>query len=276
MNLSDYSLLQISGIDAAEFLQGQLTCDVRKITTELSSLGAHCNAKGRILSFFRLFYRNDDYYLLLPETIIQDALTALKKYALFSKVNLNIIQANYFGTQTITKELPLSLQENAVFSDESITYIRIPSKLPRYCIIDFSQTLNIKSMSAMQWHQIDIATGIPRLYPNTIGEFLPHYLNLPALGAVSFQKGCYTGQEIIARMQHRGKLKQHMVIRRLHTKETLLPATKCLNIEKKNIGQIVDIVPDNAQQLCLLLLQDHAVNDQYIIIQDKKIDMTLL
>lgn len=274
MNLSDYSLLQISGTDAAKFLQGQLTCDIEQINPELSSLGAHCNAKGRIMSFFRLFLRNDSYYLLMPTEVIADALIALKKYALFSKVKLDIIQANCFAVQTITKDLLLPTVDNTVINDDSITYIRIRGKTPRYFIIDFAKTMKLKSMDTTQWHQLDIIAGIPRLYPNTIGAFLPHYLNLPALGAVSFQKGCYTGQEIIARMQHRGKLKQHMVIRYLQTTKSLVPGTKCLDINQKNIGQIIDTVANDAQQLCLLLLQDQAYNESEIIVDEEKIKMT--
>ena len=165
--LNDYSLLHIYGKDAMTFLQGQLTCDVSLLTESNYSFGAHCNAKGRIISLFRIFKHNHDYYLLMPSDVTEAACENLKKYAVFSKVSLAIV-----SPETITT-FPFAFE---------------PSKQ----------------------HQRDINAGIPRLYPQTIGQFLPHYLNLPQLGGVSFSKGCYTGQEIIARMEHRGSLKQEL------------------------------------------------------------------
>jgi folate-binding protein YgfZ len=168
MNTSQtqYGVLQISGSDAKKFLQGQLTCDMEEVTFQKSRLGAHCSPQGRVISLFNIFIYLDDYYLLMPLTLIPIALAALKKYAVFYKVSLEAITLSHDSTI-----IPTSLRESLY-----------------------------KNLMA----------GIPAIYPSTSGKFLPHELNLQALNAISFNKGCYTGQEIIARMHYRGKLKTHL------------------------------------------------------------------
>lgn len=194
IQLNTYSLIHIHGKDVIKFLQGQLTCDVDKLTDENVTLGAHCNAKGRIISLFRLFNQADDYYLLMPNDVIEAAFEHLKKYAMFSKVSLEIV-----NTDTVTT-FPFNFD-------------------------------------ATNQHQADVNAGIPQLYPQTIGQFLPHYLNLPKLGGVSFTKGCYTGQEIIARMEHRGKLKQGLKTVMLSFEPVL--GEKVID-QEQNLGVCVD------------------------------------
>lgn len=269
IDLTYYSLIQISGDDTKKFLQGQLTCDLNKVDANTSTLGAHCNSKGRILSLFHLFRRDDDYYLLMPKDVIDAALTALKKYAIFSKVRLNILQPHCYGLLRTEHTTDLPTQDHDVQHHENITYIRIPDRKPRYLLIDFAGNMDLTGIKSTTWHLRNITVGIPRLHPQTIGKFFPHYLNLPALGAVSFTKGCYTGQEIIARMQHRGKLKQHMQLRRLYTDKTLLPGSKLRALENNVIGQIVDSVADGKQQLSLLLLYDQFADTKELIVNSE-------
>ncbi len=182
-------LLKVSGSDAQKLLQGQLTCDVNDVTPTQPQLGAHCNPQGRIISLFYLFNDQGDYYLQMPRDMLDIALKALKKYAVFFKVELTDA------------------------SNES----SIPGSLPTF-----------------------LENGVAMIYPETSGMFLPHELNLPQLNGVNFKKGCFTGQEIIARMQYRGKLKN-----KLHTatceKETLVRGSDIYH-EKGIAGKIVDYV----------------------------------
>lgn len=103
---------------------------------------------------------------------------------------------------------------------------------------------------ATQHHQ-DVIQGIPCLHPNTIGEFLPHYINLPQFGGVSFSKGCYTGQEIIARMEHRGNLKQHMVAITLDKKTE--PGEKVI-FQEQTLGVCVDTTQTIERKFVLLVI----------------------
>jgi folate-binding protein YgfZ len=163
------TLIHCTGIDSLKFLQGQLTCDINIVSDDTLQLGAHCNIKGRVESLFEIFKQADDYYLLIPTSIAEHALALLKKYAVFSKVTLNIVE---------------------------ITGLQLPTELPE----NFDN-----------WRMQQINRGIPTLFPETLGKFLPHDINLPQLNAVSFNKGCYLGQEIVARMEHLGKPKRHML-----------------------------------------------------------------
>jgi folate-binding protein YgfZ len=201
-------LIAVSGQDAVSFLQGQLTVDMHEIKTKKHSLAAFCNLKGRIHALFRLFYDQDTYYLAAPKEIISPAVTQLKKFARFSKVTLTevseqwqhfgIFNAEYFDAAGI---ICLKLSNN-------------PQRVELWGLISAMQaqwnklslTLPIKTVN--EWKLLDIEAGIPNIWPETQEKFLPHYLNLPQLGAVSFSKGCYVGQEIIARMQYRGNVKR--------------------------------------------------------------------
>ena len=149
------------------------------------TLAAHCNPKGRIISLFRLFKTPEGFYMNLPQDMLVIALSNFRKYSIFFKAELEDISDSFeaagdINTRTILLNTP-------------------PTE-------DASE----------RWHLADIQAGLPMIYANTSEKFLPHYINLPALGGVSFNKGCYTGQEIIARMQHRGTLKYHMVYRCLN------------------------------------------------------------
>lgn len=212
---NNYALLRIEGKDACKFLQGQFTCDVNSLTEGGFTLGAHCNAKGRIMSLFRFFTLNSQYYMLMPADVIQVAYDTLKKYALFSKVNLAIEDTDTINNYPFT-------------------------------------------FSAATQHASDIKKGIPRLYPDTIGQFLPHYINLPQLGGVSFTKGCYTGQEIIARMQHRGNIKQRMYP--LNYATSAKPGEKII-YQQQTIGTCVDKESD----LTLAIIKDDIASELPLI-----------
>lgn len=173
VDISSLGLLAVKGTRAKEFLQGQLTCHMDEITPNHSSLAAHCNPKGRIISFFRIFMLDGQYYLQMPASIIPITIAALKKYAVFYKVEL----------------------------------VHEPSNSK---VIYCGDTIPADMTSKKPWNYFDIMQNIPNIYPETTEKFLPHELNLQNLNAISFNKGCYTGQEIIARMQYRGKLKTHL------------------------------------------------------------------
>lgn len=148
--------IKVSGPDAEKFLQGQLTCNVHSIDDN-PKLAAYCDIKGRVEAIFYINIEKNSFYLQLPKEIAEQTLEELKKYAVFSKVELKIQ--------------------------------------------DINNTYNEKE---------EIESGIPQVYNSTRSLFFAHDLNLPELGAVSFTKGCFRGQEIIARMQNRGNIKRKM------------------------------------------------------------------
>ncbi len=191
--LTSYGILALQGQDAEKFLQGQLTADVSTLTLGEGKLAAHCQPQGRVISLFVLFRTENIYYLAMPKSIMPLALAALKKYAVFYKVTFSEATDLSLGLSNATHPTALA---NAALKPTlylSLTHDKLNS------------TEECAKRLLMQH-------GIPSLTPETSGQFLPHELNLIALNAVSFSKGCYTGQEIVARMEYRGTLKKALIL----------------------------------------------------------------
>ena len=197
--LSDWGVLKVAGSGSFALLQGQLTADVASIPTQGGQLTAHCLPNGRVISLFYLTKLSDEFYCIMPRELIPCALTALQKYARFFKVQLTDVSDAWFvyGKDTATACL-----------EDCNARIAIPNTQRELLL---SPNLFPAAQNSLKWHTLDIEAGIAHIHAATSGMFLPHELQLPTLGAVSFNKGCYTGQEIIARMQYRGKLKAHLV-----------------------------------------------------------------
>ncbi len=226
--------MQVSGQDAKKFLQGQLTCNVEEISPTQTRLGAHCNPQGRILSLFRLFFYHDSYYLQMPQEMLAPTMTALKKYAVFFKATLSdasdsLVRIGYCGE---------------LAEIDKVLIIKLPGDTLRYEIIGAPTAIpkaitQHKHITANEWKYFDIHAGIPAIYPETIEKFLPHEINLHQLDGISFNKGCYTGQEIIARMHYRGKLKTHLYRAKVKTNS---PPKRGSDIyrQKESAGSLVD------------------------------------
>src|SRR3990167_4341906 len=212
--LTHLGLLKITGTDAKKFLQGQLTCNLEEVTSSQSRVGAHCNPQGRIISLFRIFLYSENYYLQMPRELIPIAMKALQKYAVFFKITLSDASHELYqiGYEGAIDSYPHKTDEQ--YTSDTHILIKLPYALPRYLKISRANE-KIFTDTISKWKKQDILQQIPAIYPETSEKFLPHELNLPALNAVSFNKGCYTGQEIIARLHYRGKLKtelQHLTL----------------------------------------------------------------
>jgi len=251
--LNNHDLLKIEGIDAKKLLQGQVTCDVDKITATTGSLAAHCNPQGRIISLFYLFQFQDAYYLLLPAGMASIALSALKKYAIFYKVTLTNVSNTLNIIGCAEKEIA------GLAADGNIAIANVPAQTPRYLILSQIKLLAAITSTSSEWKQQDIEDKVPAIYPETSGIFLPHELNLPELGAINFDKGCYTGQEIIARMHYRGKLKTHLYRATILHLTSLSPGTVIYSAGQqapKASGTIVDAYKNGAGLTQALIVTD--------------------
>ncbi|MCW5588438.1 MAG: folate-binding protein YgfZ [Legionellales bacterium] len=284
IDLSHKGLIRISGADATRFLQGQLTCNVLEVDTEHSRFGAHCNAKGRILTSFRLFKHGDDFLMFVPGSIIAASLAQLQKYAIFSKVTISddssaFLQCGISGSQAenalkkIFARVPAEI--NQLVNEKDYIILRIPGLTPRYIVFATPNVMpplweqlkkDFTPAGADCWQYLNIQNGIPTIYPATIGRFTPHQVNLQLINGVSFNKGCYTGQEVIARMQHLGKLKTHMYRGHLHCPNIPKPGFDILalhNNEKTVVGSIViaKADPHGGYQLLAAIKDEYIKND---------------
>ena len=227
-DLSYMGLISAGGEEARPFLQGQFTSDVRQVTSSHSQLSAYCNPKGRMLANFRVFMRNERYYLRLPGELLEPTLNRLRMFVLRAKVVLadasdSLLRIGYSGLQAeahlraLLGGVPAAIDDCDPSGD--LTVIRIPGPAARFEIYGeledikdiWSQlTQHATPVPTAHWSLLDIIAGIPNVLPETIGAFVPQMANMELVGAVSLKKGCYPGQEVVARMHYLGKLKRRM------------------------------------------------------------------
>jgi tRNA-modifying protein YgfZ len=240
-DLSHLAILRAEGADAQSFLQGQLSNDILLVSETGAQLSAYCNAKGRMFAIFLIFRRPDDgYYLQLPATVAEPTLKRLRMFILRAKVKLEFAETG-FGRIGLSGPNAENLLKNALGNNllanpydsmtrDDISVIRLPGRHARFELLaplarltPLWQTLSARTtpVGAGPWSWLDIMAGIPAILPGTVEEFVPQMTNLELVGGVSFTKGCYPGQEIVARMHYLGRLKQRMFL--AHVESALPP-----------------------------------------------------
>ena len=225
-DLSHFSTVVVAGGDAAEVMQGQFTNDVNKVDQEHSQISAFCNNKGRMLANFRLFQSQQNYFLSIRSDLVKDSIEHLQKYVLRAQVAIQDIseQLIHIGisgnnaekllSQSIDK---LDTSVDSVSQNDDYIAIRVAGEVPRYEI--FCSLENAKALweslsdktsvtNSTYWDYLNIRTGLPFIDSDTREEFVPQMANMELINGVSFEKGCYTGQEIVARTHYLGKQKR--------------------------------------------------------------------
>ena len=275
-DLGQVQLLKIAGADAEQFLQGQFTCDVAKISKGLASYGAYCNVKGRVQANFILFQYQQDYYCYFAEAIAQHCHDVLKKYAMFSKVELTVLN-DWYGFAAYQQQL--TSQPMSVESDDSGVIINIGGKYPALLAIrqKAASPFTIEQQQDQSaWKLLTYLNGVVAITPNTIDVFLPHELQLEQLGAISYDKGCYLGQEIIARMHYRGKSKFALYFFTADTKLNLNAGDEIImSGENRAMGKVVNII-DGDKSYGLASLHHHEAGEISINNNTAKISTQLL
>ena len=205
--LTHYSLIQIEGTEAEKYLQGQLTCDVAKLAAGESTLTAHCDPKGKMSALFRLIRQDEQtFYMLLKSELLPSALDQLKKYAVFSKVTFTSLDWQILGAAG-TKGIEKCGQFSAQIR------IDVNGQQPRVILLNPTRLALEPTVEAEAWDLLDIQDGVPGLAAATQLEFIPQALNLQSVEqAISFHKGCYIGQETVARAKYRGANKRALFI----------------------------------------------------------------
>ena len=223
--LTHLGVIRVSGEDRETFLQGQFTNDARNITAESSQLSSYCTPKGRMLANFRMFAdTNDNWYIIIPSERLPAILKRLTMFVLRSKVELTdaseqMLILGLSGdciAQSLDTSLPAKTDE--VTHDNSTSFIRVETLGSRYMavgsadeIISLWQKLDLADAAGSSaWRLGDIKAAIPTVFESTQEAFIPQMTNMHLVNGVSFTKGCYTGQEVVARMQYLGKLKRRM------------------------------------------------------------------
>ena len=261
-DLSHLGLIRAEGADTESFLQGQLSNDVRLVTDGHSQLSAYCNPKGRMLAIARLFKRDGAYFLQLPRELLEPTLKRLSMYVLRAKVTLRA-EAELVGlglsgpnAATLVENVfgPYTHEVDASRTQDDITVIGLPGRSPRYALLGSVATLqpvwqHLKTtatpVGAHAWRWLDIQAGLPTVLPGTIEEFVPQMVNLDLVGGINFKKGCYPGQEIVARMHYLGRLKQRMISAHVECAARPLPGASvyAADFPGQSAGKVVDAQP---------------------------------
>ena len=230
VDLSHRNLVKASGTDSKDFLQGQFCNDVANVDDSHSQLSAYCTPKGRILASFHLFQADADYFLSIPADVVEATLKRLRMFIMRSQVTLDDvtneqIQIGISGPEAakiLEKELGnVPTTANEVVSHNKVRCIRIASEIPRFELygpIDDIKHLwqalstSCQSVASHYWTWLDIRDGIPSVTAPVVEAFVPQMINLQWIDGLSFKKGCYPGQEIVARTHYLGKLKRRMYL----------------------------------------------------------------
>ncbi|SEN38592.1 hypothetical protein SAMN04487857_11538 [Pseudomonas sp. ok272] len=252
--LSHEGVLAVRGSDASKFLQGQLTCNLNYLSDTQASLGARCTQKGRMQSSFRILLEGDGVVMAMASELLEPQLADLKKYAVFSKSKLTDESAAWvrfglFNADASLAALGLNVPQetDSVARNNGLIAIRvspgrtelwIPAHQAQALAGQLSATLPPGTLN--DWLLGQIRAGIGQVMPGTRELFIPQMLNLQAVGGVSFKKGCYTGQEIVARMQYLGKLKRRLYRLQLDASELPEPGTALFSpTHGSSIGEVV-------------------------------------
>jgi len=258
-DLSPFGLISAYGDQAEEFLQNMLTNNINEVNESRSQLSALCTQKGRMLSNFRVFKRNDTYYLRLPQEMLEPTLKRLQMFVLMTKITLKdasnaLVRFGYAGpeaAESLEAYLESVPAENDdVIESKGITVVRVPgvhSRFELYGELEDMQALwnhlNVRAVpvGSDAWPLQDIMAGLPNIYAENSESFVPQMANMHLINGVSFKKGCFPGQEVVARMQYLGKLKRRMYLLDLPGTEAPIPGTDIMDGDKpKAAGEIVD------------------------------------
>lgn len=282
-DLSHYSIIEASGDDVIDFLQGQLTNDIKLVTENSGQLNAYCNPKGRILANFRIFKRGESIFLRLRSDISEATLKRLRMFIMRSKVELtdrsnDLVRMGVAGlnaTKTLKdlfSQLPQNTDESS--TENELTIIKLAGNTPRFeihgpfeQISEIWNKLNPNAVMVGQnsWNLLTIRAGIPEIVSETIEDFVPQMVNLQAINSLSFTKGCYPGQEVVARMHYLGKLKRRLFIAMVDSENLPLSGESIMTSDEnqQKVGEIVtaSFSSENKVELLAVLQIEKAENE---------------
>lgn len=240
-SLDGRGLITASGEEAETFLQGQLTQDMALIKKGQTRLGAHCTPKGRILSLFRCCFWKDQFYLDLPSELEAPSLKRLSMYKLRTKVNLDAASTRVSRTALWGDAMRQALHNanwnvpdepgESSYSDEGLLACLSKNRWFLISTLAYANTLRSQLSLLMPdndqgWCIVSICAGEPEVLSPTMDTWIPQMLNLDQLQGVSFKKGCYTGQEIVARAHFLGRVKRRMHLFAYEGEVSPLPGQK--------------------------------------------------
>lgn len=254
----ELAIINVEGADAATYLQGQLTNDIKELETNKFQLSAHLNNKGRILANFIITKaKENQYYLITDKSNAEKILPRIKMFVLRSKVTISILDVNISLDDVVNPEfIQLELSQN------------------KYLTIGNQNIIENNDMNT--WHKFLVENNLPFIYVASAEKIIPQQINFEIIGGVNFKKGCYTGQEIVARTHYLGKVKRRLVKFITDSQPQIGNQVFSPTIDNQEVGFIVDFYQNDNKFIGLASLQLDYINDSYLDTEQKyKLECTL-
>ncbi len=227
-DLGQFGVLKVAGEDAQNFLQNLVSSDVREVSAQRAQYSSFNSAKGRMLATFLIWQAGADYFLQLPRSLCSGLQKKLSMYVLRAKVKITDVSDELVclglagqSANVLAQETFAEVPESAMGATQSANGLLIRLGEQRLQIVTTPQhavalwkplACGTRLVGSSCWDWLNIRAGVPLVLPATQELFVPQMANLELIGGVSFKKGCYPGQEIVARMQYLGKLKRRMYL----------------------------------------------------------------
>lgn len=224
--LRDLHPIAFDGADAASFLHGQLSSDVEGMAVGAAGWTSYNSPKGRVLATMLLWRRAPDSFVAFAAADLADALRQrLAMFVLRAKVKVAELPGRVVGSA----EHPAAGREHATTPDG------------RYLLVAPDTDSGGDETAARPWHWLGVRAGVPMITAATQDQFIAQTLNLDLIGAISFRKGCYPGQEIVARMQYLGRLKERLLA--FHVDASAPPAATRIHAADDAVGTVINAAP---------------------------------
>lgn len=220
--LTHLGLMSVTGEQGRSFIHGQVTTDISSLESDQWRWGAHCDPKGKMLATFRTFAKDDTLFLLMPKDTLALDLPQLQKYAVFSKADLADVTDSWLllgvageqakawlTTQFGELNAELTLIDNGMIIHDNGRYILAIDQAHAGALV---AKIEQPIFDASAWQTLEILAGYPNIAATHQGQFVPQMCNVQAVNGISFKKGCYMGQETVARMKYRGGNKRALYI----------------------------------------------------------------
>ncbi|MBT4804114.1 MAG: folate-binding protein YgfZ [Legionellales bacterium] len=278
--LTSFGCLKISGKEVRNFIQGQLTCNIDEISENRLSLAAYCNDKGRISASGYIIMLEGEYFFLTPKNLLAHTEQKFKQYAIFSNIivkQTNEILAVACINTPNNIDLPtIDSQVNNIEPGVKAACINSDNNLFLFFgkmanMIEFQDKINSQKdvdlmLDMHHWEQANINSGIVHIHPETLEKLTPHMINYHKTSAVSFEKGCYLGQEIIARTEHRGRSKRKLYKCEINNNNSVAIGENITTKSGEQAGMIVALGSvEKDKSHALLVLADHTISSSLFV-----------
>lgn len=291
-DLSHQGLISASGVDANTFLQGQLSNDINQVNAERAQISSYSSPKGRAYTTFEIMQRQGVYYLALSSDVLEAVLKRLRMFVMRSKVSLedaseSLVHFGYAdpdGEQRLKTALgnyPKHVLD--VVQVGNLTIVRQAASVPRFEIygeLDEARQLwnrlsvHAATVGASVWDYFDIEAGIPKVTAESMEAWVPQMLNLHLIDGISFKKGCFPGQEVVARLKYLGKNKRQMYRIAIDTIQLPAVGASLQDTQGEEVGTILNAVlspsGDHIEALAVLKI---AASDQALNLEGAKVHL---